>query len=332
MKTFIIAEAGVNHNGSIDLAKKLIDIAAESKSDAVKFQTFDPVELSTETAKKAEYQIRQDGESSQYEMLARLALKPKDFEILKEHCLKRKILFMSSPFDLKSVDVLAELGMEIFKIPSGEITNLPLLRKIGSMNKQIILSTGMSIMSEIESALKVLREAGTAQNKITVLQCTTEYPAPPEAINLLAMRSIGDTFGVSVGYSDHTEGIEVPIAAVALGATVIEKHFTLDKGMDGPDHKASLNPKELSEMVKSIRIVEQARGSSEKKPSPVELKNIEFARKSIVAASPIKAGEILNESNITTKRPALGISPMRWDEVVGRKAKKDFKKDELIEI
>lgn len=330
-KVFIIAEAGVNHNGDIGLAKKLIDKASEAGADAVKFQSFKAEKLVTKGAKKAEYQEKTtDIKENQFQMIKKLELDYEKHRELTDYCKSKNILFLSSPFDLESIDLLDDLGLDIFKIPSGEITNLPYLKKIATLKKKVILSTGMGNLGEIEKALDILRLLGTQD--ITVLHCNTEYPTPMEDVNLLAMNTIKDAFKVKVGYSDHTLGIEVPIAAVALGAIVIEKHFTLDKNMEGPDHKASLEPEELKEMVKSIRNIEKALGDGIKTPTKSESKNIDIARKSIVAAKGIAKGEVLTESNITVKRPGDGISPMRWDEVIGRIAIRDFKEDELIEI
>lgn len=332
-KVFIIAEAGVNHNGSVDIAKKMIDVAAAAGVDAVKFQTFKAEKVISRYAPKAEYQKATTGEAdSQMEMVKALELDYNQHVDLLNYCREKGIPFLSTPFDLESIDLLNSLGLETFKIPSGEITNLPYLRKVGKLQKSIILSTGMAEMEEIEDALTVLVGAGTAKEKITVLHCNTEYPTPYEDVNLLAMHSIKKAFGVNVGYSDHTLGIEVPIAAVALGATVIEKHFTLDKTMSGPDHKASLEPDALIAMVRAIRNIEKALGDGVKKPSASEIKNKPIARKSIVAAKAIKCGETFNKENITAKRPGIGISPMNWDRVVGKKAIRNFKEDELIEI
>ena len=332
-KTFIIAEAGVNHNGSLGLAFKLIDAAKEAGADAVKFQSFKADTLVSSNAAKAEYQKQTtDEKESQYEMIKKLELSIDDHKKLIEYCNKIGIQFLSSPFDLDSIDLLNQLGLEIFKIPSGEIINLPYLRKIGKLNKNVIISTGMADLGEIEDALDVLTENGTDINKITVLHCNTEYPTPYEDVNLGAMLTIRNSFGVKVGYSDHTSGIEVPIAAVALGAEVIEKHFTRDRNMEGPDHKASLEPDELKEMVFSIRNIEKSLGTGIKKPSKSELKNIPIVRKSIVAIKDIKKGEKFTYKNIAIKRPGKGISPMRWDEVIGKTANKDFQADELIEF
>ena len=331
MSLFIIAEAGVNHNGSLELAKKLIDVASEAGADAVKFQTFKADRLVSKTAQKADYQKQTtDAAESQYDMIKKLELDETAHRELIAYCKTKKILFLSTPFDHESIDLLDALGMEIFKIPSGEITNLPYLRHIGSLRKKVILSTGMADLGEIEDALDVLTAAGTAKENITVLHATTEYPCPIDEVNLRAMQTIAEAFGVNVGYSDHTNGIEVPIAAVAMGATVIEKHFTLDRTMEGPDHKASLEPEELTAMVRAIRNIEKALGSGIKKPSPSEAKNMAVARKSIVAARPIQKGEVFNSDNITVKRPGNGITPMRWDEVIGSTASKDYEEDELI--
>lgn len=331
MSIFIIAEAGVNHNGSPELAKKLIDVAADAGADAVKFQTFKADKLVSKTAKKAEYQQQTtDADESQHEMIKKLELDEATHKELIAHCKTRNILFLSTPFDHESIDLLNRLGMNIFKIPSGEITNLPYLRHIGSLGKEVILSTGMADLGEIEDALDILSASGTPKERITVLHATTEYPCPIEDVNLKSMQTIGDAFGVKTGYSDHTNGIEIPIAAAAMGATVIEKHFTLDKTMEGPDHKASLEPYELKAMVSGIRNIEKALGDGIKKPSKSEIKNISVARKSIVASRPIRAGELLGIENLTVKRPGTGISPMQWDVVIGTVAAKDYHEDELI--
>lgn len=331
--TFIIAEAGVNHNGSIELAFKLIDAANQADVDAVKFQSFKADKLVSSKAEKADYQKQTTLSSeTQYEMIKKLELSIEDHKRLIEYCNKTGIQFLSSPFDLDSIDLLNELGLEIFKIPSGEIINLPYLRKIGKFNKNVILSTGMSDLGEIEDALDVLTESGTDLNKITILHCNTEYPTPFEDVNLKTMLTIKNSFGVKVGYSDHTPGIEIPVAAVALGATVIEKHFTLDRNMEGPDHKASLEPDELRAMVSAIRNIEKALGNGIKRPSPSELKNKPIARKSLIAIKDIKKGEEFTDNNIGIKRPGNGISPMRWEEVIGKKASRDFTFDELIEL
>ena len=330
-RTFIIAEAGVNHNGSIDLAKQMIDVALEAGADAVKFQTFKTKNLVSKNAPKADYQKFSTGNSeSQFEMIKKLELDKNAHKLLFAYCREKSIQFLSSPFDLDSIDLLDKLGMEIFKIPSGEITNLPYLRKIGGLGKKVILSTGMADLDEIEDALDVLINAGTKIKNITLLHCNSEYPTPIEDVNLQAMLTIAQVFGVSSGYSDHTLGIEVPVAAVALGASVIEKHFTLDKNMEGPDHKASLEPDELKAMVHAIRNIEKALGNGIKKTSPSELKNKPVVRKSIVAACDIKKGEVFTKNHITVKRPGTGISPMRWDEIVGKTSTKDYREDDLI--
>ena len=330
-KVFIIAEAGVNHNGSIALAKKLIDVASEAGADAVKFQTFKAEKLVSKNAPKAAYQQETtDATESQFEMIKKLELDVNAHKELMTYCKQKHIMFLSTPFDHDSIELLNNLGLEIFKIPSGEITNLPYLRHIGSLKKRVIMSTGMADIGEIEDALDVLITAGTPKENITILHANTMYPTPMEDVNLRAMQTIACTFGCDVGYSDHTLGIDVPIAAVAMGAKVIEKHFTLDKTMEGPDHKASLEPDELKAMVQAIRNIEKALGTGIKKPSPSERPNIEVARKSIVAARPIKKGELFTEENLTIKRPGNGISPMRWDEIIGTEAQKDYKVDELI--
>jgi N,N'-diacetyllegionaminate synthase len=331
MKTFIIAEAGVNHNGDIELAKKLIEKAAWAGADAIKFQSFKAEKLVSKYAEKAEYQKITTGKNeTQFQMIKKLELDYNKHEELKEYCEKHNILFLSSAFDLESIDLLKKLGMNIWKIPSGEITNYPYLKKIGELKEKVILSTGMANLGEIEDAIKVLKESGT--ENITVLHCNTEYPTPMEDVNLKAMLTIKEAFKVKVGYSDHTLGIEIPIAAVAMGAEIIEKHFTLDKKMEGPDHKASLEPEELKSMVEAIRNIEKAMGNGVKLPSKSEEKNKNIARKSIVAIKNIKKGEIFTEENIGIKRPGRGISPMKWDEVLGKIAKKDFNEDELIEL
>ena len=332
MNVLIIAEAGVNHNGDLGLAKQLIDVAAEAGADFVKFQTFNANSLVTHTAKKADYQTKNtDGNESQHEMLRRLELTPAMHIELIAHCALRNIGFLSTGFDIESVELLVSLGQNLFKIPSGEITNLPYLRHIGRLGKPVILSTGMASLGEIESAIDVLGQAGTPRSILTVLHCTTEYPTPMAEVNLRVMQSIHNAFGVEVGYSDHTPGIEVAITAVALGATVIEKHFTLDRNLPGPDHKASLEPHELKAMVTAIRNIEIALGDGIKRLTPSEAKNKPVARKSLVASQPIKAGEVFSSQNITAKRPGTGISPMRWDTILGRRARRDFALDELIE-
>jgi len=331
MSVFIIAEAGVNHNGLVSLAKQLIDVAVEAGADAVKFQTFKAENLVSKNTEKAEYQKRTTSVSeSQFDMLKKLELDMETHKELIAYCQEKDIMFLSTPFDHDSIHLLSDLGLQIFKIPSGEITNLPYLRHIGSLGKQVILSTGMSDLGEVGDALNILINAGTSKDSITVLHANTMYPTPMKDVNLNAMLTIQKEFSVSVGYSDHTLGIEVDIAAVAMGASVIEKHFTLDKSMEGPDHKASLDPQELKAMVSAIRNTEKALGSSKKKPSPSESKNIEVVRKSIVASQSIKKGDKLSSKNITTKRPGTGISPMKWDEIIGAPAKKDYRMDDPI--
>lgn len=332
-KTFIIAEAGVNHNGDLYIAKKLIDAASFAGVDAVKFQTFKAENLVTSSADKADYQkVTSDKDESQYEMIKKLELSYNDHIELIDYCKRRTINFLSSPFDLESIRLLVDMGLEVFKIPSGEITNLPYLEEIGKLNKEVILSTGMSELAEIEIALNILENTGTKRDKITVLHANTEYPTPMQDVNLSAMLTIKEAFDVSVGYSDHTTGIEIPIAAVALGARVIEKHFTLEKKMEGPDHQASLEPDELKNMVKAIRNIEKAIGNGIKTPSTSEIKNINIARKSIVARKSIKKGELFTIENLTTKRPGDGISPMKWYEIVGKVSNKNYEKDDLINI
>lgn len=330
-KVFIIAEAGVNHNGCIQTAKKLIDVAAESGVDAVKFQTFKAENLVSKNAQKAEYQKQTtEADESQFEMIKKLELDVDTHKNLMDYCASKKIMFLSTPFDHDSIELLDALKLDIFKIPSGEITNLPYLRHIGSLKKHVILSTGMADLGEIEDALDILIAAGTAKDKITVLHANTEYPTPMEDVNLKAMQTIATAFNMDVGYSDHTLGIEVDIAAVAMGASVIEKHFTLDKKMEGPDHKASLEPDELTAMVKAIRNIELALGSPIKQASKSEKPNIGVVRKSIVAKTAIKKGEQFTTANLAIKRPGAGISPMRWEEMLGRTAEKDYVADELI--
>ena len=330
--TLIIAEAGVNHNGSIELAKQLIDAAADAGGDYVKFQTFKTENLVSKSAKMADYQKRNmgDGYSTQYSMLKKLELSSEQHSELISYCRKKGIKFFSTAFDLDSIDFLASLKLGLWKIPSGEITNYPYIRKVAGYNEPVILSTGMSTSDEIKDAISVLTKFGLLQEQITVLHCNTEYPTPMCDVNLNAMLAIGEDFGVNVGYSDHTQGIEVSIAAVALGATVIEKHFTLDRTMTGPDHKASLEPQELKAMVTAIRNIESALGSAEKVVSASESKNRWVARKSIVAAKAIKKGELFTESNITVKRPGNGISPMKWETVIGTQSTRAFEPDEQI--
>ncbi len=323
----------MNHNGDINLARKLVDVAAEAGADLVKFQTFIADKLVTTHAEKADYQNQTtDAGESQHIMIRKLELTHDMHIALIGHCKSRGIQFFSTGFDQESIDLLAELGLDCFKIPSGEITNLPYLRHVGQYRKSVILSTGMANMDEIESALEALERAGTPSSRITVLHCNTEYPTPMADVNLRAMLTIRDTLGVQVGYSDHTLGIEVAIAAVALGATVIEKHFTLDRNLPGPDHKASLEPDELKAMVVAIRNIEKAMGDGIKHPSPSEAKNKPVVRKSLVATCAILEGEVFGENNLAVKRPGTGLSPMRWDEVLGRKAPRNFEADELIEL
>lgn len=331
LRVFVIAEAGVNHNGSLDLAKKLVDAASDAGADCVKFQTFITKNIATKSAAKADYQKMQtDADESQYDMLNKLELPFDAFVELNTYCISKNIKFMSTAFDFTSIDFLANLGVGIWKIPSGDITNLPYLIRIAKLNKPVILSTGMSTMEEIRNAIGILKDYGAGE--LTVLHCTTEYPTPFGDVNLKAMQTIKEEFGVRVGYSDHTKGIEVPIAAVALDAQVIEKHLTLDTTMDGPDHKASLEPDEFKAMVNSIRNIELALGNGVKQPVESEKKNMTVARKSIIASKYIKAGEVFTEDNLSVKRPGGGISPMRWFELIGKTASRDFKEDELIEI
>ena len=330
-RTLIIAEAGVNHNGDLALARQLIDAAAVAGADLVKFQTFTADRLATRTAQKADYQNRTTTSTeSQHEMLSRLELTDAMHHELIAHCATRKIGFFSTGFDIESVDLLVRHGQNHFKIPSGEITNLPYLRHIGRLGKSVILSTGMANLGEIEAAIDALEAAGTPRAMLTVLHCTTEYPTPMAEVNLRAMLSIHAAFGVAVGYSDHTQGIEVAIAAVAMGATVIEKHFTLDRNLPGPDHKASLEPAELNALVAAIRNIEVALGDGIKRLTTSEARNRPVVRKSLVASRAIKSGALFTAENITAKRPATGISPMRWDEVIGKTALRDFGPDELI--
>lgn len=330
-RIFIIAEAGVNHNGNISIAKRLVDEAVKCKVDAVKFQTFKPCNLVTNYAKQANYQINKlEEETSQLQMLEKLELSYKEYIELKKYCDEKKIIFLSSAFDLDSIDFLNSIGIEIFKIPSSEIENVPYLRKIAKLKKKVILSTGMSNLSDIEFALNILKAGGTED--IIVLHCNTDYPTKMEEVNLRAMNTINNAFKVMVGYSDHTNGIEVAIAAAALGAKVIEKHFTLDRNMVGPDHKASLEPYELNNMVKAIRNIEMALGSGKKDQSSSEKINCKVARKSLVTKVPIKYKEVFTEENVCVKRPGTGMSPKYWDYVIGKKAKRDFGKDELIDL
>jgi len=326
----IIAEAGVNHNGSFVLAKQMVDVAKETGVDYIKFQTFIPENLVSKFAEKADYQKEITGaEESQLQMLKKLTLTKDNFRDLKQYCQKVGIGFLSTPFDLESIDFLETFEMDLWKIPSGEVTNLPYLEKIAKTGRKVIMSTGMCEIQEIKDAIEILESNGTKE--IILLHCNTQYPTPYEHVNLSAIRTIKEMTGKEVGYSDHTKGIEIPIAAAAMGATIIEKHFTLDKEMEGPDHKASLNPHELKEMVKAIRHIEVAVGDGVKEPSPSEKANKVVARKSIVAGKDIKRGERLTEENLTVKRPGNGISPMRWHELLGTNAVRDFMEDELIE-
>lgn len=330
-RVLIIAEAGVNHNGNVEQAKKMIDLAKEAGVDIVKFQTFKSENLVTKNASMATYQVENIGEeNSQLEMLLKLELKESDFKDLQTYCVSKGIRFFSTGFDLESLSFLKTLDMGLWKIPSGEITNLPYLEFIGKCNEKVILSTGMANMEEIESAVNVLIKSGTDKNKITVLHCNTDYPTQFEDVHLNALKTMRDKLGVDIGYSDHTTGVEVSVAAVALGARVIEKHFTLDKNLPGPDHKASLDPQELKTLVFQIRNIEKAMGRFEKIPSEREAKNIAVARKSIVAKKWIKKGEVFTTENLTTKRPGIGINPMKWYEVLGTKAQKDYQVDDLI--
>jgi len=331
MSVFIIAEAGVNHNGSIKIAKKLIDAAVESGVNAVKFQTFKAENLISKNAEKADYQkITTDSIESQFTMIKNLELDINAHKELISYCEEKGIIFLSSPFDHDSINVLNNLGLKTFKIPSGEINNLPYLRHIGSLGREVILSTGMSTLKEVEDALNILIDSGTKKENITILHANTMYPTPMKDVNLNAMLTIQKELDIAVGYSDHTLGIEVDIAAVAMGASIIEKHLTLDKSMNGPDHKASLEPKELKLMVVAIRNIEIALGSSKKKPSPSEIVNINIARKSIVAIHDVKKGELLTDKNIAIKRPGNGINPMKWDEVINSIALRNYNADELI--
>jgi len=333
LKPIIIAEAGVNHNGSIELAKDLVAIAADAGADFVKFQTFITENNITKNAEKADYQKKQtNSNESQYEMIKKLELSIADHLELIKHCDLKGIKFLSTAFDIQSVNLLNEFNIPFYKIPSGEITNFPLLKYIGSMGKSIVMSTGMSDLNEIGSAINVLIDSGTKKEDLTILHCNTEYPTPYEDVNLRAMISIRNKFQIKVGYSDHTLGIEVPIAAVALGAEIIEKHFTIDRALPGPDHAASLEPNELKSMVKSIKNIQIALGNGVKIASKSELKNIAIARKSIVAKTVIKKGEIFSESNITIKRPGTGISPMKWNDIINKCSDRDYKEDDLIEL
>ena len=332
--TLIIAEAGVNHNGSMELARKLIDVAADAGVDYVKFQTFKAENLVTKTAMQAEYQQRNMGndDNSQYNMLKKLELSHEQHVELIGYCREKGVKFLSTAFDFESIDYLASLHLGLWKVPSGEITNYPYLKKIADYQEPVIISTGMSTMEEIQAAIKVLTDNGLRKEQISVLHFNTEYPTPMVDVNLSAMNEMCRQFGVVIGYSDHTQGIEVPIAAVAMGAEIIEKHFTLDRSLPGPDHKASLEPDELKAMVTAIRNIEQAIGTGHKTVSASERKNKAVARKSIVAARDIEKGELFTEENLTVKRPGSGINPMRWPEIIGKIAVRDFNEDELIEI
>ena len=328
----IIAEAGVNHNGSISKAKKMIDVAAEAGADIVKFQTFTAEKLVIKTAEKANYQKKNSDENeSQFQMLKKLELDRNNHKILIEYCKQKNIQFLSTAFDHQSINLLEELDIPIFKVPSGEITNLPYLRHIGSIGKPVLMSTGMSTISEVKNAMSILLNAGLKKDDLTILHCNSEYPSPMKDVNLKAIQTLQNELDVKVGYSDHTLGIEVPVAAVAIGATVIEKHFTLDRNLSGPDHSTSLEPFELKNMVSAIRNIEMALGDGMKKPSASEKKNILIARKSIVSKRGIKKGELFSEENLTVKRPGNGISPMKWDEILGSIAKKDYREDDLIQ-
>ena len=330
--TLVIAEAGVNHNGDLNLAFRLVEAAAQAGADVVKFQTFQAQELATDQANKAAYQKDATGGSeSQLTMLQKLELTPEHHVQLIDHCKCCDIGFLSTAFDPVSIDLLASLNLQHWKIPSGEITNLPYLRKIGSLKQPVILSTGMANLGDIEAAIDVLEQAGTSRNQITVLHCTTEYPAPLNQVNLRALQTIAQAFDVAVGYSDHTDGIAVPIAAVAMGATVIEKHITLDRAMEGPDHRASLEPGQFAAMVQGIRAIEHALGDGIKRPTASERANLPIVRKSLVAARAIQAGDLFTAENITAKRPGTGISPMHWDALIGSNSSRDYAPDELIE-
>ena len=332
-KTIIIAEAGVNHNGDLETAKRLIEMAAKAGADYVKFQTFTASELVVQNAIRAEYQIKNSKASeSQFQMIQRLELKREYHKILIDHSNICGIKFLSTAFDVNSLEFLNSLGVDLFKIPSGEITNYPYLKAVASYRKKIILSTGMSTLSDVDNAISVLLKFGSRREDITILHCTTEYPAPIDEVNLSVIGTLKTSFGVEVGYSDHTMGIVMPISAVSLGASVIEKHFTLDRNMEGPDHKASLEPGQLLTMIESIRLVERALGDGIKRVTPSEEKNIKVARKSLVANEKIKKGDIFTPLNVAVKRPGYGISPMRYDEIIGRAAVRDFDLDELIEI
>lgn len=326
---FIIAEAGVNHNGNLEIAKKLVDAAASTGADAVKFQTFVPEEVASRAAEKAAYQkAAATGKETQLDMIRRLALSPEDFRVLKSYCDDAGIMFLSTPFDYYSVDLLDNLGVPLFKIPSGELVNDRFLKYVAAKGKPLIISTGMATLGEVEEALAAVESVGNRE--ITLLHCTSAYPTPPEEVNLRAMVTMKNAFGMPVGYSDHTAGIEIPVAAVALGAVVIEKHFTLSRDMEGPDHKASLEPEEFAAMVRAIRNVEKALGDGRKRPTPAEQDVRKAARRSIVAAHRIEAGEVITEDKLALKRPGTGIPPRMWELVTGRRAKVDIEADELI--
>jgi N-acetylneuraminate synthase len=328
----VIAEAGVNHGGDLGRARELVAMAAEAGADVVKFQTFVTGRSITRGAPKAAYQVATTGgEESQYEMVRRLELSRADHEVLVEDCRRLGIEFLSTAFDAESFDLLVELGIRRVKVASGELTNLPLLRRFAAAGLPMLVSTGMADLDEVAAALDAIEAAGTSRERVALLHCTTEYPAPFDEVNLRAMRTLADRFGTAVGYSDHTTGIAIPTAAVALGATVVEKHVTLDRSLPGPDHRASLEPAELSAMIAAIRAVEAALGDGVKAPTPSELRNRAIARKSLVAARPIRAGETFGPDNLDAKRPGTGLSPMRWDEIVGRRATRDYAPDEMIE-
>lgn len=329
-KIFVIAEAGVNHNGSPEIARKMIDAAAEAGADAVKFQTFKADSLVRKDAQKAAYQLDNatDKSESQYEMLKKLELTESVHRELIDYCKIKGIMFLSTPFDTESIHLLVDCGISVMKVPSGEITNYPYLREIARTGKPVIMSTGMCELQEVREAVQVLKESGSKE--IILLHCNTEYPTPMKDVNLRAMCTLRDELQLPVGYSDHTQGIEVPVAAAALGAVAIEKHFTLDRNMEGPDHKASLEPEELKEMIQAVRNIEAALGDGIKKPSPSELKNRDVARKSIVAKTNIRKGEVFTEENLTAKRPGSGISPMHWNRMIGLTADRDYERDEMI--
>ncbi|PUZ21239.1 N-acetylneuraminate synthase [Chitinophaga costaii] len=331
--TIIIAEAGVNHNGSLENAKKLVDAAAAAGVDYVKFQTFNANKIASKAAAKAAYQQTNTGNAdSQVDMLRKLELSEQDHYVLLDYCKEKGIRFLSTPFDLESIDLLKKLGITLGKIPSGELTNLPYLRKMGQSFQEIVMSTGMADLQEVLDAMQVLLDVGVKKECITILHCNTQYPTPMQDVNLRAMEAIREAAGVATGYSDHTLGIEVPIAAVAMGAVLIEKHFTLDSNMEGPDHRASLEPRDLIAMVTAIRNIEKALGDGVKQTSPSEIENMAIVRKSIVASRVIAKGEHYTEDNLTVKRPGTGISGMEWDRVIGQVAPRDFEEDEMITL